>query len=484
MDKNLKILKNLTVFKEILRLAQANNRKVYLVGGYLRDLLLKRQKQVLDLDFAIDKNSIKFSHKLAKNLKADFVILDKIHGSTRIIYNDKKQKYTLDFTDFRGKRLEEDLRYRDFTINALALDLEKIAKANNFDELIIDLHNGLSDLSKRQIRITDPINFDEDPLRILRTFSLSATLGFKIEKNTLNLAKKKKNLIKNSAFERIRDELFKILKVHNATEFLKTLDDLKILSKIIPEIELMRHVMQGPYHHLDVWWHSIETLRQLELLFKELEKKSLINEYLNEMIGAERSRRDLMKLGALLHDIGKPQSLKIEKGRTRFHGHERVGREITEGICERLKLSNKEIGALNKMIFWHLRPGYLADTLIPTKRAIFRYFRDTENEGVGILLISIADQRATRGRLTSKKNRLQHEEVVFSLINEYFSKKKEKQLPRLINGNDLMSKFKLEPSPLIGKILREIEEMQAIGKINSKKEALSIVERLLKTLNR
>ena len=483
MDKNLKNLKKIDIFERVLRLAKAKKRKVYLVGGYLRDLILNRPKEILDLDFAIDKDSIKFSHALAKKLKADFVILDKAHGSTRIIYNDRKQKYILDFTDFRGKNLIEDLRYRDFTINALAIDLEKIKKANNFNNLIIDLSNGRVDLAKKQIKITDRINFDDDPLRILRAFSLSATLGFKIEKNTLALIKKKKNLIKNSAFERIREELFKILKVKNSLSFLKTLDEIKLLSKIIPEIELMRGVKQGPYHHLDVWFHSIETLRQLELLFEELKHKLIINKYLNDKIGNEHSRRDLMKLGALFHDIGKPQTLKIEKGRRCFHGHERLGYKITKDICQRLKLSNKEIDTINKMIFCHLRPGYLADTLTPTKRAVFRYFRDAGEEGISTLLLSIADKRSTCGKLTSKKNRQQHEKIIFGLISEYFLKKKEKQLPRLINGDDLIKEFKLQPGPSIGKILREVEEIQAIGKIHSKKEALDLAEKILNKIS-
>ena len=252
-----------------------------------------------------------------------------------------------------------------------------------------------------------------------------------------------------------------------------------MLKIVIPEIELMRGVGQGPYHHLDVWKHSLETIRQLDLALKEVKNDKEINNYLDEIISADRKRRALIRLGALLHDIGKPQARRREEGKTKFHGHERIGSDITEIIAKRLKLSNDELQALEKMVFWHLRPGYLADNEEISARAKFRYFRDTAKEAVSTLLVSIADQRATRGPLTSEESRITHEKACFSLIREYFRKQKEKKLPRLINGDDLIRSFRLEPSVLIGKILSEVEELQAIGKVKSKKQALEVAKKLV-----
>ncbi|MDD5238204.1 MAG: hypothetical protein PHU96_04500, partial [Candidatus Omnitrophica bacterium] len=157
-----------------------------------------------------------------------------------------------------------------------------------------------------------------------------------------------------------------------------------------------------------------------------------------------------------------------------------IGAAITQNIARRLKLSNIETNTLKTMIFWHLRPGYLADNEVLTTRAIFRFFRDTNTEALSVLLLSLADQRATRGRLTTPDSRLRHERLVSKLIKEYFRRKKEKKMPRLINGHDLIKEFKLEPSPVIGKILSEVEEMQAIGKIKTKKEALQAAVKFLK----
>jgi len=470
-------VKNL--LKTVQQFVDSKKVKLYLVGGYLRDILLNREKDNPDIDFCLKKRAIPFARELAHKIKAGFVVLDQEHGCARLVKRIKDKVYTLDFTDFRGKDLHDDLLHRDFTINAIALGLEDVF-AIKLEEKLIDPHGGRKDLKAKIIRMVAKNAFDEDPLRILRAFSLSAIFGFKINKETLKLAKAKKKKLVDISSERIRDELFKIFARPDSFTHLSNLDKLGILKIIIPEIEQMRGISQGPYHHLDVWKHSLETVRQLECVLQEARKNDEIQGYLNEIICAERKRVALMKLGALLHDIGKPLARRRKKGKTIFHGHERIGADIAEVIAKRLKLSNDELEALEKMVFWHLRPGYLADNEDISARAKFRYFRDTGKEGVSTLLVSIADQRATRGLLTSDESRLRHEKVCFNLVRQYFKKQKEKKLPRLINGDELIERLKLTPSPLIGKILSEVEELQAIGKIKTKKQALEAARKLVK----
>ena len=468
------------ILKEVYNFAKGRKVKLYLVGGVLRDILLGREKENPDIDFCLKKGAINFGGKLAKEIKAGFVVLDKEHGACRAVKKIKDKAYTLDFTDFRGKTLEEDLLHRDFSINAMALELEKVFSRLNFDDSVIDPCRGREDLKHKLIRIVSKKAFDEDPLRILRAFSFACIFDFKIDKETLRLVKLKKNKLSHVSLERIRDELFKILDSPCAFDYLLALDKLKILKIIFPEIEMMRNVKQGPYHHLDVWEHTLETIKQLEGLIKERKNNQEIQDYLNEVISSERKRRALIKLGAFLHDIGKPKARRRKDGKTIFHGHERIALEIIENICQRLRLSNDELNALKKIVFCHLRPGYLADNEVISNRAKFRFFRDTANEAVSVLLIALADQRATKGRLTTKESRLRHERLVSGLAKEYFRKKKEKKLVRLINGNDLINKFKLQPSPLIGKILSEINELQAIGKVKCKTEALKIAAKFIK----
>jgi len=471
---------DLTLLKLILEFAKNKKIKLYIVGGYLRDLLLGRQKTNPDIDFCLQRGSLAFGRALAKKLKCGFVVLDDENGTCRLVKKIKDKIYTFDFTDFRGKTLEEDLLCRDFTMNSLCVDLEYFVKGAALEECLLDLYGARKDIKAKLVRVVDPGAFDDDPLRILRAFSLSCIFGFSIDKATLKLIKAKKGLLSTVSWERIRDELFKVLGEEDSFECIQMMDELKILKLVIPELELMRNVEQGPYHHLDVLKHSMETLRQLEKLIKEFKRNKEVQGYLFENFSGERNRLALMKLAALLHDIGKPKARRRQGGKTKFYGHERVGSYLTDTIARRLKLSNDEVSVLRKLVFWHLRPGYLGDTPKPTPRAKFRYFRDAAAEGASILLLSLADQRSTKGPLTSLQDAQQHEKVCASLIKEYFLKKNEIVVSRLVTGDDLIKEFKLTPSPLIGKILCELEELQAIGKIKTKKDALLAAKKLIK----
>ncbi|MCX5700675.1 MAG: HD domain-containing protein [Candidatus Omnitrophica bacterium] len=472
-------LEDKAMLKKINEFSKSRRIKLYLVGGALRDLYLGRTKKNPDFDFAIKRQAISFGRTLAKYLHAGFVVLDKERGACRVVKKAEDKIYTFDLSDFRGKTLEDDLKHRDFSINSMALELEKVFSSRDLEANLIDLYGARRDLGLKIIRVINNKSFREDPLRILRAFSFASLLGFEIEKNTLKLAKLEKANLSKVSFERIRDELFKIFDSDRTFACFVALDKLKILEIIFPEIRRMRRIGQGPYHHLDVWQHTLETIRQLDLLLASLKDKE-IKSYLDIAISSDRQRRSLLKLGVFLHDFGKPKTLRREKGRTTFHGHERAGLMFSDDIARRLKLSNDEKYSLHKMVLWHLRPGYLADSMRPTPRAKFRYFRDAGCEALSILLLSLADQRATKGPLTTAKARLQHERVVSSLIKEYLKKDKEVKHARLVNGNQIMQEFKLSPSPLIGEILSELDELQAIGKIKTSKQAFQAAVKYIK----
>ena len=320
--------------------------------------------------------------------------------------------------------------------------------------------------------------FKEDPLRLIRAFSLRAQLAFEIDRRTLAQIKKDKSLIKKVSGERIRDELFKILACENTAENFKIMDKIGLLKEIIPQIAVMYDVVQGGYHHLDVWNHSLETVAQLEKVFAQTQSDADISAYLKEIFGPAPTRFALMKLAALLHDIGKPKTRKKEKGKTSFHGHERVGKGMVKNISLLLKLSTKERYILEDMTLFHLRPGYLSDFKYPSRKAIFRYFRDAKEEAVGILLLSLADQRATRGPLTTEADQRHHERIIRDLIKQYFERAKAQPMKRLIDGNDLIRRLKLKPAPIFSKILREIEEKQATGLIRTKVQALKLAREI------
>lgn len=488
MDNILTEIKANPCLKLIINTSKKYPQEIYLVGGYLRDLFLRRRKDAFDFDFAVSSCAIKISREIAASLKSPFVVLDKEHGSSRIVYRKGRLSCNFDFTAFRGsaalsargRDIQGDLLHRDFTLNSMALDLKEIGRASCLQDVLLDPYGGREDIKNRVIRKVSDFSLPEDPLRILRAFSLSAVLNFKVEPQTLRDIKKYREKITSCAFERITEELFKILDSENAFKTFKAMDGFRILDEIIPEIKVMRKVSQGPYHHLDVYNHCLEALKQIESLFSELKRDRDMQNYLNEKISGARTRRALLKLGAFLHDIGKPASKERLKGKTCFHGHERVGRNIVRAISERLRLSNDERGALDRMIFWHLRPGYMADIENLSRRAEYKYFRDTAAEAAGILLLSIADQRSTRGVLTRGANRKHHEEVCLGLAEEFFRRAKKKELPRLINGDDLIRKFRLSPGPLIGKILEELREAQGAGEIGTRAQAMELAGEFIK----
>ncbi len=461
----------------VAALAKEKKTKIYVVGGLVRDAFLDRPS--LDVDFALPKGAIAFAKAFSRRIKGAFVLLDEEHACARVVKREQGKLLTFDFADFRHRTLAGDLAHRDFTINALAVELNTFLARSDHKEGVLDQLSGLRDLRQGVIRQTSPKAFRDDPLRLLRAFSLQAQLNFKIERSTLARIKKDVKLIRDVSMERVREELFKILASPRAAENLRLMDNVGLLAQIIPQITIMIDCHQGGYHHLDVWPHSLETVAQLEGVLKETQENADIAAYVQEPIAGEHRRYALMKLAALLHDIGKPETKKEEKDRMSFHGHEHVGRRITRHVAQHLKLATDERHLIEDMVLWHLRPGYLSNYKKPSDRMVFRYFRDTKKEAVSILLFSLADQRSTRGPLTSEADQRHHEKICLGLVDHYFAKQKEQPLPRLITGHDLIKKLKLKPSPLFAKILKKVEEHQALGKVTTKDEALKLAKQMV-----
>lgn len=444
--------------------------QVYVVGGFLRDALLSKPGH--DVDFAVDKGAIALAKVFAKSIKGVFVLLDSAHGSARIVKYTDGKSWTYDFTDFRGPGISHDLRLRDFTVNTFCQSL-----STGKD---VTPKNAIRDLRLKKIRMVTATAFREDPLRLMRAFSLSAQTGFSIDAATLAVIKKQAPLIINPAMERTRDELFKVWQSPRAHTTLLALEKCGLLTRLMPHVEVMFNVHQGGYHHLDVWQHSLLVLKELEALLATEKEDSRIANYLQEEIGGGHTREALLKFAAILHDIGKPQTRKKEATRMTFHSHENVGAGITRHVAKHLKLSVKERYWLEDAVRWHLRPGYLSNFKQPSSKAMFRYLRDTKEEAVAIALLAIADQRATCGPLTTKAKTSHHEKICRQVIEEYFKNKSKPVVKRLLTGHDLIKKLKLKPSPLFTKILTAVEESAALGKITSYDEAMVLAKKLAK----
>lgn len=476
-------------FKLLSSLSKKRKTKIYLVGGYLRDLILERKNK--DLDFVLAPLDAKrlsgltggltdFVKEFAKRINGTFFLLNDRYQTNRVI--DKKNGLTYDFTRIRGRSIEEDLKKRDFTINALALDLEKPVLLK-----VIDSYKGREDIQKRVIRIVSERAFSDDPLRLLRSIRFRALLNFRIERKTERLIIQKAPLLKKVSGERIREELFGILALEDSHRFIRELDKLKLLTQIIPEIEALRKTDQEGFHHLDVWEHSLEALKHTEEILKNLKKLfpkfyKKINKHLEEEVADKQPRITLLKLATLFHDLGKPQTQAITpEGRMRFIGHEEKGVKMAEEIGKRLRLARKAIETVKREILYHMRPGNLSGVSELTNRAIFRFFRDCKEEGVETLILSYGDRLASCGPLATPGMIKRHREVVEEMLGDYYERKSIVKPKKLVNGNEIMKKFNLSPGPKIGKILEVLSEVQVEGKVKTKKEALEFIKRALES---
>lgn len=462
--------------RELLRAVQvlASKRKtaVFIVGGSVRDFITGREKANPDIDFAVPSGAVEFSRRLAAALKAGFVALDERHGTGRVVHRlPDGRGITLDFSDFKGVDIAEDLFHRDFTVNAMAVPLEAMLSGKPFREILCDPWGGRKDIGLGIVRMVNPGAFDEDPLRILRCFSTAAILGAGMEKATLRRLREKKAQLSGVSSERVRDELFKIFSSAACSRIITALDEHGVWDIVFPELVPMKRLRQGAYHHLDVWGHTLETLGRLERVGLRLMRLEQVGAYLGEEISSGRSRWQLLKLAAVLHDAGKPSTFRVHKGKVQFHGHDREGARIAAAIAQRLRLSKEEERFLRRIVALHLRPGFLATQPKVTPKAAFRFFRDAGQEAGSVLILSLADLRATRGYKLVEESRSRHERLIKRLLRDYFQRQECPPPARLVNGHDLIS-LGLEPSPLFGRILRQLEELQAEGTITSKEQGL------------
>ena len=353
--------------------------------------------------------------------------------------------------------------------------------------------NGLADAEAGLVRATYPAVFGDDPGRLLRAPRLAAQLGFDIEDSTRLAIRAEAHLVETVAAERVRDELVKILAEPGAARSLRLLDDLGLLCRIVPELDAAMGVTQPKEHHWDVFDHSIETVAQVErvlqggLATEEPDLRAIprfdgMDDYFAEQIGDGSARVAMLKLACLLHDVAKPETRTVEpSGRVRFLGHHKIGAETTGRIAERLRLSRRATAYLTTLVEHHLRPSQMAAPgELPTRRALYRYYRDLDDAAIDTLYLNLADYLGARGPDLDLADWREHCRVVGHILAGGTGDGDVAELPKLIDGNDLMHAFDLEPGPLIGDLLETVREAQAEGLVASREEATELVRSRLR----
>lgn len=446
--------------------------EIYLVGGVLRDFYL--DKENFDKDIVLKHNPKKFAQLLAQKLDATFIELDGDNEIYRIMLADKINY--IDVAKMLGKNIEEDLKRRDLTINSIALNLKTFE--------IIDVTGGIDDLKNKIIRHISEKNFTDDPLRLLRVYRFEAMLGFEVNKETSELVKKHAQKIHHSSTERVNYELLKLFSGTYSDKALLDMDKVGLLKEILPVSEDLKSVPPNLHHHLDLFLHSIEIVKQIQQIYENNTPE--VKSHLEKTDFGGITRLAHLKFAGFLHDIGKPSTWTIEPdtGKHRFIKHDDVGSKMGVNVLKKLKFSKKQIDYITKMIKYHIYPSHVVVAPDITDKIYMRLIRKMENDVIDVIILAMADRYSARGVEIS-------EEIVQTNINNLqklldfylYVKDSLKPLPKLLSGEDIMEILNIQPSKELGNIITELKEAQISGDINTKKEALIFVKSLKKSLN-
>jgi len=482
--------KPLTKSRAFLLLSRLNNFlagqgvQSYLVGGFVRDVMLGRD--TADIDIAVAADALEIAPRVADAFGGKYVLLDETNRIGRVVLTDK-DRWEIDFSTFENS-IEQDLGRRDFTIDAIAVNLELLVKGGTEIQLIDPFH-GEVDLRNAVIKVVTENAFESDAARLLRAVRLAAELGFTIDEETEVLIQRYSHLISSVAGERAREELLRLLAVPQAEQLLLYLDKLGLLTSLIPELAQMKRVNQPKEHFWDVFDHSVRVVVAVDFLLRQGKWEyadegvltyapwsETLAQYFDQAVSSGSTRRTLLKMAALLHDIAKPQTKAIDaSGRMRFLGHPNEGAIIASGILERLRFSAREIKLVETMVKHHLRPVQMSHGELPSHRAIYRYFRDTDDAGIDTLFLSLADHLATRGPKLIPSHWQGHTRIVEYVLDQRFNKETLVVPPKLVDGHDLISVFGMSPGPRIGELLEIVREAQASGELTTREEILSFI---------
>jgi len=479
-------------FKNAIAYFKKEPLPIYLVGGIIRNTLLGQQ--TTDLDLAVVGDGVLLGSRAAKHLGGTHVLLDSIRGISRVIIK-SADPIQIDITS-ANKGIEVDLGDRDFTINSMAVNINRVSNELSFErESIMDPYNGYQDLLSGLIKSVSKTSLSDDPIRMMRAVRFSANTKFTVTEATQQKIRAESRLIKDVSPERVRDELLKILDTRHSYESLILLNELGITEQIIPELNQAKGIIQPNPHFWDVHDHMMETVGNLEKIIPTKAKATNnnsydlvptfegIEDYFEQEISNGFTRLSALKLSCLLHDIGKPATRTKDKdGQIRFLGHSESGVEIAKHILERLKIRKKVIALVCLQIKHHLRPSQLAaEGKVPSSKAVYRYHRDLGDAALDTLYLSMADYLSTGGPRIELKQWTEYCEVVKTIINEKLEGKSPNPNIKLLSGHDIIDGLRLKPGPLIGVLLEKVEEAHFEGKVKNKEDAIRFLESNLKS---
>lgn len=455
---------------------------VYLVGGTVRDLLLGRRPA--DLDLTVCCHAQTWARAFARACDGTFVELGRDEDAARVVY----QGESIDFSSFRAGAvtIDQELGLRDLRINAMAVALDPLlvdpAGAPDDQQLpLIDPLAGRDDLARRRIRLCSPRAILDDPLRLVRVFRFAASLDFTIDQETLAQVRSRADRIERVAVERVSHELDLIMATPRAHAAFAAMAGTGLLFAIIPELLPGVGMEQPASHHLDVFAHLLEALRQMERIMADPERFYPGRDEFRSWLARRRMRR--LKWAALLHDVGKPATYGINEdkgGRITFYYHDHRGAELVKEIGARLRWPLEDTEQVSHLVRLHMRPFFLANDQRQnrlTLKACLRLVREAGEALPGLFLVAMADALAGKGEGSPEQMEQELAELFARLNQVWRERVRPVQNARpLLTGHDLMDELGMEPGPFMGKILTRLQHARMEGTITTRGEALVLAE--------
>lgn len=477
---------------DLARIAGDLGAAAYAVGGYVRDRLIGAATG--DVDVLVTGRLRDIALRLAARWQVTMVELRDGKPGVRLVFRDGSHvdlslpRAEMDQACGPGPpaaldTVRADLGLRDFTVNAMAVPLER-ATAGEWREAIIDPTCGLADLDRRVLRATGPGVWQADPARLMRALRLSAQLGLRIEPGTEMAIRRHAPTIAVVAAERVRDELFPLLARPAVEDWMGRAADLGLLFEIIPELAPLTSLTQRGYHHLDAWRHSLAVAAQTETLARDLPGMSpahrqQVAALMSSTVGGGRPRCALVKLASLLHDVGKPQTIQTdEKGDVHFYGHDIAGASMARAIGRRLRLARRELQYLEIVVGGHMHPPFLAQQQELSRHAAHRFFRRTGDCAPDVLLLAWADRLSARGPAAMPEHIQRVERLVRWLLAEWLDRGELSHPQPPVGARAIMRRYGLQPGPKIGVLLRRLTRRQAERPFADADDAWAYLDRL------
>ena len=441
---------------------------VYIVGGSIRDLLCGRTP--VDYDLAVANDPDRFARSLAARTGGHVVEFGK-HGHT--VLRVTARDYFFDILPVNGASIEDDLRRRDFTINAMALE---VSSGN-----LIDLAGGRLDLVAKKVRMVARDVFQQDPVRLIRAYRMAASFDFTIDRHTEAAISRDADLVRKSAGERIREELFKILESKGSHAQLARMAHSGLLFSVFPELLQLKNCRLRANQPANLFEQTLGAYNHLEKLLDS--RDLMLAETADRLFeDIDTARATLLKWAVLLQNLGQPAARTVTAdGALHFCGHAANSAAMAREICRKLRFSKRQTDTIEFMIRHHLRPFFLFNARqkkVPADRAFIRFFMRCGDCTPDILLLALAGYMGQRA--LQEPSPQSFAEFVTEGLNTYYSILRPRALqPPPLNGNDLITNFGLKPSAAFKRILKTIEEEHLAREKFTRKEALKMVGKMI-----